>query len=314
MCVHWIEPLFVCTTWFTLHLVLVGPSSFNFPGFVVESKGVRCTQDNKQAHPAPLLCVRSFPQAWLRLSLSQIWGLLQNDALACLILCSSFWSDFNFGRQMFMEHYLETGGHRSQVICTNKSQSSINTRFIFVFIILEVRLGRWFDKVFVTWVWGLEDGSLAPILRLDTVVRHLEPHCWGSGDGKILSLAGHQLQLKRSVPGSLRNLFSETTLKNTRGRYLKPTTCMWTHVCEHLFTLMQYTHRHSDGLSITFSMWEMNTPEGSICPSLLHIYHHLKAWASWKGSRCEFAYVYFNSSCSCLVQGCPLIGYPWSLS
>lgn len=36
-----------------------------------------------------------------------------------------------------------------------------------------------FDEVFVTQVWGLEDGSLAPILR------HMELHYWGSEDGNI---------------------------------------------------------------------------------------------------------------------------------
>lgn len=45
---------------------------------------------------------------------------------ACLILCSSLWSDFNFGRQMFIEHYLETGGHRSQFIRTNKQKPNLH--------------------------------------------------------------------------------------------------------------------------------------------------------------------------------------------
>lgn len=112
-----------------------------------------------------------------------------------------------------------------------------------------MRLGRWFDKVFVTRGWGLEDGSLAPILRRDTVVRHLELHYWDNGDGKIFKFCWAPTPVETISSGSLRNLVSETTV-----------TCTWTRVCEHLFTVMQYTHKHPDGLSITFSTWEMNTP------------------------------------------------------
>lgn len=170
-----------------------------------------------------------------------------------------------------------------------------------------MRLGRWFDKVFVTREWGLEDGSLAPILRRDTVVRHLELHYWDNGDGKIFEFCWAPTLVETVSSGSLRNLVSETTVKNTRGRYLMPITCTWTRVCEHLFTVMQYTHKHPDGLSITFSTWEMSTPGGSTCPSLPHIYHHLKAWASQKGSLYEFAYVYFNSNIPVWSRDAPLL-------